>query len=80
MREERDREAFKMELRREPGLVSRRYCTFHQEKISCQFYFILFLFQAGPGGFGIGLGIGIAVASPLGNFVVGEGTSSATGK
>ncbi|KZS04964.1 Uncharacterized protein APZ42_031877 [Daphnia magna] len=29
----------------------------------------------GPGGFGIGLGVGAAVATPIGNFAVGDGQS-----
>ncbi|XP_046632010.1 uncharacterized protein LOC124311524 [Daphnia pulicaria] len=33
-----------------------------------------------PGGVGIGLGIGAAVASPVGNFALGQGQSVSTGK
>ncbi|XP_045034277.1 glycine-rich cell wall structural protein 1 isoform X2 [Daphnia magna] len=34
----------------------------------------------GPGGFGIGLGVGAAVATPIGNFAVGDGQSISVGK
>ncbi|XP_057378265.1 uncharacterized protein LOC130700244 [Daphnia carinata] len=36
--------------------------------------------NAGPGGFGIGLGVGLAVATPVGNFAVGNGQSISLGK
>ncbi|KAI9552075.1 hypothetical protein GHT06_022412 [Daphnia sinensis] len=36
--------------------------------------------NAGPGGFGIGLGVGAAVASPIGNFAIGDGQSVSVGK
>lgn len=32
------------------------------------------------GGVGIGLGIGAGVASPIGNFAIGQGTSTSVGK
>ena len=40
-----------------------------------KFNFYIFL-----GGFGIGLGIGAAIATPLGNFAIGQGESTAIGK
>ncbi|KAK4035733.1 ATP-dependent RNA helicase glh-2 [Daphnia magna] len=36
--------------------------------------------NAGPGGFGIGLGIGAGVATPIGNFGIGQGNSISVGK
>ncbi|XP_057378287.1 uncharacterized protein LOC130700265 [Daphnia carinata] len=34
----------------------------------------------GPGGFGVALGVGGAVASPVGNFALGQGESISIGK